>query len=156
MGMKYRDPETGQFKDLKVKTSDTLPVGTVVDFDGDEVPAGWEAAGSDDYSTEETFTGKYWIDGKKIYRKVVSFTYQYISKDISLPIGITDLETLVSLNGIYEYKTGGVFAPYPLTQNTGTVLNCVFHQGSIEFVGNQDYSAANDKTHTFILEYTKK
>ena len=30
MGMKYRDPETGQFKDLKVKTSDTLPIGTQV------------------------------------------------------------------------------------------------------------------------------
>lgn len=25
------------------------------------------------YSTEETFTGKYWIDGKKIYRKVINF-----------------------------------------------------------------------------------
>ena len=69
--MKYRDPETGEFKELYTKAADTLPVGTVVDYDGDEVPAGWEAAGSDDYSTEETFTGKYWIDGKKIYRKVL-------------------------------------------------------------------------------------
>lgn len=25
------------------------------------------------YSLEETFTGKYWIDGKKIYRKVINF-----------------------------------------------------------------------------------
>lgn len=24
-----------------------------------------------DYSTSETWTGEYWIDGKKIYRKVV-------------------------------------------------------------------------------------
>jgi hypothetical protein len=25
------------------------------------------------YSTEETFTGKYWIDGKKIYRKLIIY-----------------------------------------------------------------------------------
>ena len=42
MGMKYRDPETGQFKDLKVKTSDTLPIGTIVEYDGINVPSGWE------------------------------------------------------------------------------------------------------------------
>jgi hypothetical protein len=31
-----------------------------------------EEAIGDTYSTEETFTGKYWIDGKKIYRKVIN------------------------------------------------------------------------------------
>ena len=40
--MKYRDPETGEFKELNVKVSDTLPVGTEVDYDGDEAPAGWK------------------------------------------------------------------------------------------------------------------
>ena len=32
-----------------------------------------EEAIGDTYSTEETFTGKYWIDGKKIYRKIIDF-----------------------------------------------------------------------------------
>ena len=41
MGMKYRDPETGQFKDLKVKTSDTLPIGTQVAYGGTVPPTGW-------------------------------------------------------------------------------------------------------------------
>ena len=41
MGMKYRDPQTGQFKDLKVKTSDTLPIGTQVAYGGTTVPTGW-------------------------------------------------------------------------------------------------------------------
>jgi hypothetical protein len=40
--MKFRDPETGEFKELYAKAADTLPVGTVVDFDGTEIPAGWE------------------------------------------------------------------------------------------------------------------
>lgn len=29
------------------------------------------------YSTEEQFTGNYWIDGKKIYRKVITSTVNY-------------------------------------------------------------------------------
>ena len=40
--MKYKDPETGEFKEIYVKTADTLPVGTVVDYDGEEIPTGWE------------------------------------------------------------------------------------------------------------------
>ena len=40
--MKYKDPQTGEFKDITVKASDTLPIGTIVDYDGDIVPDGWE------------------------------------------------------------------------------------------------------------------
>ena len=40
--MKYRDPVTGEFKDITVKASDTLPIGTIVDYDGTTVPSGWE------------------------------------------------------------------------------------------------------------------
>lgn len=59
----------------KVSVLDEMPVGTVVDFDGEEIPAGWEKVeATDDYSTEETFTGKYWIDGKKIYSKTINLS----------------------------------------------------------------------------------
>lgn len=40
--MKYRDPQTGEFKEITVKVADTLPVGTEVDYDGTTVPNGWE------------------------------------------------------------------------------------------------------------------
>ena len=40
--MKYRDPETGEFKDITVKVADTLPVGTIVEYDGTTIPNGWE------------------------------------------------------------------------------------------------------------------
>ena len=65
--MKYRDPETGEFKELYTKAADTLPVGTVVDFDGDEVPAGWEYAGELIESGSGT-NGSYtkWEDGTLI------------------------------------------------------------------------------------------
>ena len=41
MGLKYRDPKTGQFKEISVKTSDTLPIGTVVSYTGLNAPTGW-------------------------------------------------------------------------------------------------------------------
>lgn len=40
--MKYRDPQTGEFKDITVKVADTLPVGSEVDYNGTTVPNGWE------------------------------------------------------------------------------------------------------------------
>lgn len=39
--MKYND--NGEYKEIVVKATDTLPVGTEVDFDGNEVPSGWSA-----------------------------------------------------------------------------------------------------------------
>lgn len=37
--MKYND--NGTYRDIYVKSFDTLPVGTEVDYDGDTAPTGW-------------------------------------------------------------------------------------------------------------------
>ena len=62
--------------------------------------SGGEGTGID-YSLEEQFTGKHWIDGKKIYQKTVNFgqlpavnTYKYVSHDVS------NLEQMISMTGI--------------------------------------------------------
>ena len=47
MGIKYKDSE-GNFKEIKIKTKDSLPVGTIVDYDGDTVPDGYEEVDSMD------------------------------------------------------------------------------------------------------------
>lgn len=41
MGLKYRDPNTGSFKEINVKTGDTLPIGAVVSYAGLNAPTGW-------------------------------------------------------------------------------------------------------------------
>lgn len=51
---------------------DTLPIYSIVDYDGDTVPSGYEEVNS--YSTTEVKTGDTWIDGKPIYRKVLTGT----------------------------------------------------------------------------------
>lgn len=72
--MKYND--NGEYKDIYVKSFDTLPVGTEVDYDGNTVPAGWTEITDIQpsvYSTTETICGT-WIDGKPLYRKVFEIT----------------------------------------------------------------------------------
>ena len=70
--MKYKDPTTGNFKEINVKVADTLPVGSEVDYNGTTIPTGWEEVDSpNEYSTEETKIGT-WIDGKPLYRKVIN------------------------------------------------------------------------------------
>lgn len=49
--MKYND--NGTYKDIYIKTFDTLPVGTEVDYDGETVPDGWSVI-SENYTLTNT------------------------------------------------------------------------------------------------------
>lgn len=46
--MKYKDPTTGDFKELKIRATDELPVGSIIEYIGlsSNIPAGWEAYGN--------------------------------------------------------------------------------------------------------------
>lgn len=54
MGLKYRDPKTGQFKEISVKINDTLPIGAVISYTGPNAPTGWESYTTDDAYTQTT------------------------------------------------------------------------------------------------------
>lgn len=56
--MKYND--NGEYKDIYIKTFDTLPVGTEVDYDGETVPEGWS----------EITEGYTLLDNSIYYKKV--------------------------------------------------------------------------------------
>ena len=52
--MKYND--NGTYKDIYVKSFDTLPVGTEVDYDGNTVPTGWtEVPNHADYQIQKVY-----------------------------------------------------------------------------------------------------
>lgn len=52
--MKYND--NGEIKNIVVKAADSLPVGTIVEYDGDSIPAGYEAVeDKGDFSNEVNF-----------------------------------------------------------------------------------------------------
>ena len=122
MGMKYKDPDTGQLKELSLKAADTLPVGTIVDYDGEDVPEGWEKYGTDDYSTEETFTGKHWIDGKPIYRKVIEMNSVASSGTGTYDISNLNIDEVWVDLGHSFYKSGTTVLPLNRT-HIGTIGN---------------------------------
>lgn len=118
--MKALNPSTGQFDTVYVKALDSMPVGSQIEFIGNTIPAGWEQV--NDYSTTEIDTGKRWIDGKKIYRKVL----QPSNIGTAFSTGVNNIDTFmfdVSHSYIY-YDNNIVFASdrakfkYDKTNNT--------------------------------------
>ncbi|MBQ2350367.1 MAG: hypothetical protein II393_03795, partial [Cytophagales bacterium] len=80
-----------------------VPVGTVVQFDGNTIPVGYEEVnGLETYSTTEQVVGT-WIDGKPLYQRVASITMDHTGN-----VGGYNLGDLVANN--IEYGTiVGVF-----------------------------------------------
>lgn len=95
--IKYGNPITGEFKDIKFKVSDTLPVGTKVDYDGTDVPNGWEQVEDPSaYSLEEQIIGM--CLKKPLYRK--SFLINNSSQINENVIGrIPNIDLIVNLYG---------------------------------------------------------
>ena len=58
------------------------------------------------YSTSEVKTGKYWIDGKPIYRKVITNISSFTQTAITVSTGITTIDTLISSNGQVQRPQG--------------------------------------------------
>ena len=99
--MNYND--NGTVKQITVKAGDTLPVGTEVDFNGNTIPAGWEEVDNpNNYSETETKIGT-WIDGKPLYRKVVTGDIATTSKTLA---SIASMDKLISLTGMLNVPSG--------------------------------------------------
>ena len=91
--MKYRDPQTGEFKDITVKASDTLPIGTIVDYDGDNIPNNWELVdNSGAYKKIKKIQTSIGVLGKILNNKSTStndtYSCDYINKS-AIPILLT-------------------------------------------------------------------
>ena len=107
-------------------------------------------------STDEHWTGKYWIDGKKIYEKIITWT--------GLNVGVSTINHSISnLNEFIDYEVtcsnGKDFYRFPVVYysggNTGTFYCTYFilNVNNIRFANN--YSWANYKFKA-IIRYTKK
>lgn len=54
------------------------------------------------YSTDEVDTGFTWIDGKEIYRKVISYGSLSANQEVSIDISNIDFDTIVYVNGFQK------------------------------------------------------
>lgn len=107
------------------------------------------------YSTEEINTGKKWIDGKDIYRKV-------ITQNNSNAIDLTDLtiDTIVKMDGT-SHVTSPTWGTCPVnfawtsTSSSGSNNNQMFLQYSGKTLSINTKNITIDYIH-IILEYTKQ
>lgn len=131
---------------------DSLPVGSVIEFDGNEVPVGYEEVEDvniNEYSTEEIVVGKWF--GKPIYRKVVNFSKTSLQSLTYIPTGITNMECLVRATGSVLFS-GTIWIPMPFYNLGGFNSFHVTDYGQNIMYEEGAYNAT--QVH-FILEYTK-
>ncbi|MGI5907556.1 MAG: siphovirus ReqiPepy6 Gp37-like family protein [Christensenellales bacterium] len=105
-----------------------------------------------DYSTTEQNTGRLWIDGKTIYRKVVNLGSLTNATPKSVAHGISNISTVTSLTGIAT--NGTFFLPLPLARYN----NFASQIGLFTDTTNVVVEPGNDRTAFTgfaIVEYTK-
>ncbi len=144
--MNYDD--NGTWEPIKLKAFDTLPIGTEVDYDGSVVPEGWSEI--QDYSTSEVNTGKVWIDGRPIYRKVFTGTVTSIS---NLKIGtISNFREAINIYGITSMNNYSTSITQYWDNNIKFIAQVNNANGDVYI--NAGSSSAN-QLYKVIIEYTK-
>lgn len=111
---------------------------------------------SEDYSTSETDTGKQWIDGKTIYRKVVNFGAMPNATLKNVAHGITTIDTLINIYGSAHNTGTGDRRPLPHVNisGAGSSIQMVVDNTNIGIhSGTTDRTALNECFIT--LEFTK-
>lgn len=64
------------------------------------------------YSTTEQWTGEYWIDGKKIWKKTIQFTIPAINTSVFIDIG-AQVDIAPRLPDAFVASTDGSFRFFP-------------------------------------------
>ena len=131
---------------------DALPIGSVLLYDGENIPEGYEEVGDyiPTYSTEETKVGT-WIDGKPLYRKVLSSTTISDSNvDITLPSNIDFMST-----DKVEIKSGGFsFFSDRYTNANDLIQIFKFNATTLRVVLGSSWKSGF-KSAIIVIEYTK-
>lgn len=103
------------------------------------------------YSSTEQKIG-IWIDGKTLYRKVLSKTVTTTGAS-NIPHGIGDIDKVTKFSGYIELP-GGVFVPIPQQTSNGSIGNIQMWTSRANISFNNNVSLSNYTVY-FIFEYTK-
>jgi hypothetical protein len=105
------------------------------------------------YSTEEVFTGSYWIDGKPIYRKVVNYGTLPNTSTKEINHNITNLGEITNIGGITTNGEVCFTLPYVAPAN---IANAIQLYVSNTKVGIATGLNRTNFTTTYVtIEYTK-
>lgn len=125
--MKYND--NGTVKDIVIKAGDTLPVGTIVSYDGETIPSGWEQVtdveeiiNEKSTDTEKAYSCNY-VNSIPSVKYVKTYKGQIggeVSKDISLKEIEGNETILIFVSGIHYDGTDNYSHATYLLRKYGT------------------------------------
>lgn len=152
-------------------------IGTQAEYDSQKanIPNGAIVALTDEedttydhgkFSTNETVTGQRWIDGKPIYRKVFVITNSATTAHSeSIPLGFTDIDTVVLLTGnmISKGSNQGITRSLPFcyygtldwTVGLTVIDNTASSEKNTVYIQVGASAAATADKYIVTLEYTK-
>lgn len=110
------------------------------------------------YSTEETNTGKTWIDGQPIYRKVVVVELNTKpNSTYNIPTGINGVNYVNIVGGVMEMGNYSFSIYYSNNEDIKYNIACYYNKSENAIVCNFGENRLNSviKKITFIIEYTK-
>ena len=110
---------------------------------------------NNNYSTNEIDTGSTWIDGKRIYRKVVSCGALPNGTSKSVAHGISNLEHFVTIAGIAWGSAGSDSIPLPLVSMSGKQYDVGIFCNTTNIVLECGANRSSFVNTYAILEYTK-
>ena len=105
------------------------------------------------YSQNETDTGKIWIDGKKIYRKVINCGVLPNNSLKIIPTNITNIEKIINLIVTASSKRNDLTLSLPFYNINGDIVTVYKQNNDIVIGSNLDVSYYGRSF--AILEYTK-
>ena len=103
------------------------------------------------YDDEETDTGKKWKDGSSIYRKVFTIS-ELIEGSASVALGIDNLDTIISLEGVCKATNNYYAIGYYNGSNSR--VTCFIAGSSIVLTIGSTFASAFTECN-IVLEYTK-
>lgn len=105
------------------------------------------------YSQNEIDTGKIWIDGKKIYRKVINCGVLPNNSLKIIPTNITNIEEIINLIVTASSKRNDLTLSLPFYNINGDIITVYKQNNDIVIGSNLDVSYYERSF--AILEYTK-
>lgn len=147
--------------DYLINGYDNIPVGSYIEYHGDSIPSGYEEINNGlservqelerklVYSFKESQVGV-WLDGTKIYRKVIPLTIS--SSPTEIDVNTYNIGKLIRIEGQIENSARNIFLPF--YEGTNSYIFIYYDKTNekikIEFSGS--WSAYSGY---IIIEYTK-
>lgn len=132
--MKVRNSK-GELKEIVIKANDSIPAGSVIDFEGDVVPEGYEKAEDEDWENlNEDYGCYYKMIGKQVFIRAVS------EKNVTLKAFATNI--IGTLPDKYKPAYQIRFNPYSRSYST---VYCEINTKGEVFLFNWDAEKTFEK-----------